>query len=186
VVLYAAATGWRWVSLTNRPSRRAPVLSWVREPKWDGQISCDTRSHGPCLRRCYESGMGDVVQTLRRSPLFSDLEAVELDALAEPMHERTFAPGETATVEGEPGDGFYVVESGEAVVTVRGQPQRTLRTGDVFGEIALLTGSGRAATIMATSELRCYWLAPLDFRAVVEANPGIAWKLVQSMVDTLS
>ena len=130
--------------------------------------------------------MGGALATLRHAPLFADLEPAELEALAERMQLRTFAAGETATVEGEAGDGFYVVESGEAAITVHGQPQGTLRAGDVFGEIALLTGSGRAATITATTELRCSWLAPPDFRTVVEAKPGIAWKVVQSMVGTLS
>ncbi len=129
---------------------------------------------------------GAAVEALRRAPLLADLEPGELESLAGKMYERTFAAGENATVEGEPGDGFYVVESGGAAITVQGQPQGTLGPGDVFGEIALLTGSGRAATITATSDLHCYGLTPLDFRAVVEGNPTIAWKLMNSMVDTLS
>ena len=119
-------------------------------------------------------------------PLLADLDPEELQALADRMYERTFPPGEHATVEGEPGDGFYIVDSGEAEITVQGQQLGTLAAGDVFGEIALLTGSGRAATITATSELHCYGLTPLDFRTVVEGNPSIAWRLVQSMVHTLS
>jgi CRP-like cAMP-binding protein len=130
--------------------------------------------------------VGGALETLRRIPLLADLEPAELQALADRMHERTFRAGETATVEGEPGDGFYVVESGEAEITVQGRPVGTIAAGDVFGEIALLTGSGRAATITATSDLHCYGVAPLDFRDVVEGNPTIAWRLVQSMVHTLS
>jgi CRP-like cAMP-binding protein len=136
---------------------------------------------------CYESAVSDAaIETLRRVPLLADLDPAELQSLAERMHERTFRAGEAATVEGEPGDGFYVVESGEAEVTVRGESRGTIGAGDVFGEIALLTGSGRAATITATSDLRCYGLAPPDFRDVVEGNPSIAWRLVQSMMHTLS
>jgi len=129
---------------------------------------------------------GAAIETLRRVPLFADLDPDELEALAERMHPQTFGAGETVTVEGQPGDGFYVVESGRAEISVQGQPQGTLGPGDVFGEIALLTGSGRAATITATSDLHCLGLTPLDFRMVVEGNPAIAWKLVQSMVGTLS
>ncbi|MGE5275225.1 MAG: cyclic nucleotide-binding domain-containing protein [Verrucomicrobiota bacterium] len=126
------------------------------------------------------------LEALRRVPLLADLDPEELQPLADRMYECTFAAGETATTEGEPGDGFYIVESGEAEVTVQGQRQGTLAAGDVFGEIALLTGSGRAATITATSDLHCFGLAPLDFRTVVEGNPSIAWRLVQSMMHTLS
>lgn len=130
--------------------------------------------------------MGGAIETLQRSALFADLEPQELETLAGRMQARTFAAGETATVEGAAGDGFYVIESGEAEITVGGTPRGMLRVGDVFGEIALLTGSGRAATITAATDLRCYELAPLDFRDVVEANPAIAWKLVESMAGTLS
>lgn len=129
---------------------------------------------------------GAAIDTLRRAPLFADLDDEELQLLAGAMHERVFPAGATVTVEGEPGDGFYVVDSGQAEITVRGQPEGTIGPGGYFGEIALLTGSGRAATITATTELRCHGIAPLDFRTIVEGNPAIAMKLMQSMVDTLS
>jgi len=129
---------------------------------------------------------GVTIDTLSRVPLFADLDPEELQLIADAMRERTFGPGETATVEGEPGDSFYVVEAGEAEILVQGQPQGSVRPGGYFGEIALLTGSGRAATIKATTDLHCYCLAALDFRTVVEGNPAIALKLMQSTVDTLS
>jgi CRP-like cAMP-binding protein len=101
------------------------------------------------------------------------------------MDERTFAPGEVVTVEGRAGDGFFVVASGEAEVTVQGQPVATVKPGDHFGEIALLMGAERTATITATRELRCYGISPGDFRALVEGNPTIAWKLMGSMTERL-
>jgi CRP-like cAMP-binding protein len=52
-----------------------------------------------------------------------------------------------------------------------------MKAGDYFGEIALLLGSDRTATVIATTELRCYALTPWDFRALVEGNPSIAWKV---------
>jgi CRP-like cAMP-binding protein len=58
--------------------------------------------------------------------------------------------------------------------------------GDYFGEIALLLGSNRTATVTATTDLRCYALTPWDFRALIEANPSIAWKVMQSMVARMS
>lgn len=129
---------------------------------------------------------GVTIDTLSRVPLFADLDPEELQLIADAMRERRFGPGETVTVEGEPGDSFYVVEAGEAEIIVQGQPQGTVGPGGYFGEIALLTGSGRAATIRATTDLHCYCLAALDFRTVVEGNPAIALKLMQSTVDTLS
>jgi CRP-like cAMP-binding protein len=123
---------------------------------------------------------------LAEVPLFADLEPAELDLVAVAMVEQTFAAGEVVTVEGHPADGFFVIAAGQADVTVKGQPVRTMSTGDSFGEIALLMGGERAATITAGSELRCYRIAPADFRPIVEGNASIAWKLMGSMSDRLS
>lgn len=129
---------------------------------------------------------GAPIDTLRRVSLFADLDEEELETLAASMRARTFLAGEVVTVEGEQGDGFYVVESGEAEITVRGRPEGTIGPGGYFGEIALLMGTGRAATITASADLHCFGIAPEDFRTVVEGNPAIAWKLLQSMQQTLS
>ncbi len=125
------------------------------------------------------------IDVLARVPLFEDLDESELQSLAHSMWERTFLAGEVVTTEGEPADGFFVVESGEADVTVQGQRRATLVAGDCYGEIALLTGSDRTATITATSDLHCYGLSPADFRVIVEGNPSIAWKVMQSMAARL-
>jgi CRP-like cAMP-binding protein len=102
------------------------------------------------------------------------------------MWKRTFLAGEVVTTEGEPADRFFVVESGEADVTVQGQSRATFTAGDYFGEIALLMGSERTATVTATSDLHCYGLTPADFRVIVEGNATIAWKVMQSMAERLS
>lgn len=121
-----------------------------------------------------------------RVALFADLDQAEIELLAGLAFPRTFVAGEAVTTEGAIGDGFFVVDSGEAEVMVQGQPRGTITSGDCFGEIAMLMGSERTARITATSELRCYCITPADFRSVVEENPSIAWKLYQSMAERLS
>ena len=128
---------------------------------------------------------GAAVESLGRVPLFAELDADELQLLADALQERSFRAGETLTAEGDAGDCFFVVEAGEAAVTVQGEPRGTIGPGDHVGEIALLMGADRTATVRATSDLRCLALAPLDFRALVEGNPTIAWKLLQSMTHRL-
>jgi len=125
------------------------------------------------------------IDVLQRVPLFAGLERKELESIAASMRERTFPAGDTVTQEGAGGAGFFVVENGEAEVTVHGEPRGSIGPGDYFGEIALLTGSDRTATIVAKSDLHCYGMTPWDFRPLVESNPGIAWKLLQSMADKL-
>jgi len=124
-------------------------------------------------------------EMLKKFPLFADLDARELEQIAGSMRERRFGSGDTVTQEGSGGAGFFVVESGNADVTVDGAPRGSIGPGDYFGEIALLTGSDRTATITATSDMLCYGMTPWDFRPLVESNSAIAWKLLTAMAEKL-
>lgn len=121
------------------------------------------------------------VDLLQRVPLFSDLDRKELERIAASMKERTFSAGDTVTSEGSSGVGFFVIESGTAVVTIGGAERRRLGAGDYFGEVALLNESARTATITAESDLKCYGLTSWEFRPLVETHGSIAWKLLQAM-----
>jgi CRP-like cAMP-binding protein len=124
----------------------------------------------------------DTAQLLRQVPLFSDLDDRELEEIAGSMKQRTFSPGQEIAVEGESGVGFFVIEDGEAKVTVHGDEVRRLGPGDYFGEIALISQGARTATVTADSELKTYGMTFWDFRPLVEETPGIAWKLLQGAV----
>jgi len=123
-------------------------------------------------------------ELLGRVPIFSDLDRKELDRIAASMKERTFAAGDTVTAEGQSGIGFFVIESGNAMVTVGGEERRRLGPGDYFGEVALLNESARTATITAETDLKCYGLTSWEFRPLVETHGSIAWKLLQAMSKT--
>jgi CRP/FNR family transcriptional regulator, cyclic AMP receptor protein len=129
---------------------------------------------------------GAPVETLTRVPLFEELDQTELQSIATLMNEANVPAGAVVTVEGGPGDGFFVIESGELEVTVGGESVATLTAGDYFGEIALLTGADRMATVTARTDVRCYALTPWDFRSLVEGDPSIAWKVIQSMAERLA
>ena len=128
---------------------------------------------------------GAPTEALRQVPLFEDLDGAELQSIADSMNEANVPAGGVVTAEGGPGDGFFVIERGEAEVTIEGQPRATMTAGDYFGEIALLLGSNRTATVTASTDLRCYALTPWDFRTLVEENPSIAWKVMGSMAARL-
>ncbi len=123
-------------------------------------------------------------ELLRRVPIFSDLDKRELERIAASMKSRTFSAGETVTAEGQTGIGFFVIDSGEAKVTIGGEERRRLGPGDYFGEVALLNESARTATITAETELRCYGMTSWEFRPLVETHGSIAWKLLQAMSKT--
>lgn len=99
--------------------------------------------------------------------------------------ERRFSDGETVVKEGSGGAAFFIVVSGEAAVSVAGKERRTLAAGDYFGEIALIDGGPRSATVTATSDLVCYGLTYWDFRPLVQKNAAIGWKLLQSLAKKL-
>jgi CRP/FNR family transcriptional regulator, cyclic AMP receptor protein len=123
-------------------------------------------------------------ELLKRVPIFSDLDRKELERIASSMKPRTFNAGDRVTSEGQTGVGFFVIESGEATVTVGGDERRKLGPGDYFGEVALLNETARTATITADSDLRCYGLTSWEFRPLVETHGSIAWKLLQAMSKT--
>jgi CRP-like cAMP-binding protein len=124
----------------------------------------------------------EAADLLQKVPLFADLERKELEEIASAMKQRTFSAGQEIAVEGEGGVGFFVIEDGQAKVTVGGQDRRTLGPGDYFGEVALITRGARTATVTADTELKTYGMTFWDFRPLVEETPGIAWKLLQSAV----
>ena len=125
-------------------------------------------------------------ELLRRVPLFAEFDENDLKRLARSFKERTFDAGSTVAGEGKTGAGFFVIESGEAAVSVRGGEHGKLGPGDYFGEIALIDDQARrTATITADSDLTCYGLTSWEFRPLVETNAQIAWKLLQVMAKRL-
>ena len=128
---------------------------------------------------------GASTDTLKKVPLFSGLDDRELQQIADSLRERRFHAGDTVTQEGASGVGFFVVEDGEAEVTVGGETRRSIGPGDYFGEIALINESPRTATITARTDMVCYGMTPWDFRPLVENNSVIAWKLLTAMAEKL-
>jgi CRP/FNR family transcriptional regulator, cyclic AMP receptor protein len=124
---------------------------------------------------------GPPVDLLQRVPLFADLPRKELGQVAGSMKERRFEPGETLTVEGRGGVGFFVIEEGDARVTVHDEERGKLGPGDYFGEIALIDEGARTATVTAATELACYGLTLWEFGPLVRENGEIGWKLLQTL-----
>jgi CRP/FNR family transcriptional regulator, cyclic AMP receptor protein len=124
-------------------------------------------------------------ELLQRVPLFSSLDRQHLASLARSLKERTFSAGQTVAEEGKGGVGFFVIESGEATVSVGGEERRKYGPGDYFGEIALIDDGIRSATITAESDLKCWGLTSWEFRPLVESNAPMAWSLLKEMAGRL-
>ena len=124
-------------------------------------------------------------EVLERVPLFANLNHRDIERIARLFKERRFSAGETITKEGAGGAAFFVIDAGEATVSVRGKPIATLKAGEYFGEIALIDEGARSATITASTDLVCYGLTFWEFRPLVQTNATIAWNLLQTLAKRL-
>jgi CRP-like cAMP-binding protein len=122
---------------------------------------------------------------IERVPLFANMSPRDVEGIAALFKERRFAAGETITKEGAGGAAFFLIESGEATVSVGGRQRSTLTEGDYFGEMALIDEGARSATITARTELVCHGLTYWEFRPLVKHNATIAWNLLQTLVKRL-
>jgi CRP-like cAMP-binding protein len=123
---------------------------------------------------------------LRSAALFSDVSDKDLRTIAVSMRRRAFAAGEPIVVEGEGGVGFFFVESGSVAVTQGGAHRALLGSGDHFGEIALLAGADRTATVSAETDAVCWGMPAWNFRPLVREQPSVTIKLLEAMARTLA
>ena len=128
---------------------------------------------------------GGPAEVIGQVPLFTGLSEREVTQIASMFKERTFPAGETIIKEGVGAAAFFVIESGEATVSIRGKHIRTMGRGDYFGEIALIDQGTRSATVTASTEVVCHGLTFWEFRPLVQANATIAWNLLQTLAKRL-
>ena len=121
---------------------------------------------------------------LRGVPMLAALPPPVIERLAQSLVPRTVAPGGEVIREGDPGDLFWVIERGRAVVSAQGRFIRELGPGDSFGEIALLRDVPRTATVCAAddTELVLQGLERDDFLPAVTGQ-GDAAEVADAVVE---
>jgi CRP-like cAMP-binding protein len=124
-------------------------------------------------------------ELLRNIQLFGDLDDATLERLAGDFIQRDFTSGTAIAIEGQDGLNFFVIESGEADVTIGGDHVATLGAGQAFGEVALVDKSARSATITAKTDVLAYALPVWSFRSFVETRPDVAWRLLEILAERL-
>ncbi len=130
-------------------------------------------------------GANKVVDQLGKVPLFSDCSQRDLQTIARVVKDIDHPAGTVVAREGEPGVGLFVIADGTADVTIGGKKKATLGPGDFFGEIALLDGGPRTATVTATSDVHLLGLTEWVFRGLMQEHPSIAVKTLQAMAGRL-
>jgi hypothetical protein len=115
---------------------------------------------------------GRQVDLLRATGPFALLSTMALERLALRLRSVELMPGDVAVRQGDPGDTYFLVEEGVLTVTVDGRPVTELSAGDGFGEVALLHGGVRTATITAATPVRLQSLEGADFLTALTAGGG--------------
>jgi pyruvate,water dikinase len=148
-------------------------------------LQCRAVTTGKAREQEATEKRSDRVEALSRVELFAGLSLREAEQVARLFKERRFASGETVIMEGTGGAAFFLIDSGEARVTIRGVEQAVLGPGDYFGETALIDGGPRSATVTATTDLVCHGITLWEFRPLVESNGAVAWKLLEALAKRL-
>lgn len=116
-------------------------------------------------------------------PMFSRLQPKTIQRLATIATERHYKAGTDIVTEGDAGIAMYVIADGSAAVVHAGEPdpRATLSKGDSFGEMAIVDGRARTATVRATTDVTCLALPRWDFIAEVRGDDDLAMELLNRM-----
>ena len=118
------------------------------------------------------------VDALSRVDVFRALDAEKMDRLARRLRQVVFGPGEIILRQGDPGDSLYVVRGGKVAVQIgvlgASKEMATLTDGQFFGEMSLMTGESRAATVVAKTDVECYIVDKEAFQEILEEKPELA------------
>jgi CRP-like cAMP-binding protein len=122
---------------------------------------------------------------LEAVPLFEGLSHKQLRKVADLADVARFMAGATLVKQGEIGDSFYVVLTGQARVVANERTLNHLLPGDHFGEISLLDGGPRSASVVAETEMTLVIITQKDFLAMLSKDPEITVCLLEGMARTV-
>lgn len=129
--------------------------------------------------------MTNVLDTLAQLDLFSDLSKKELKSVAQLMTPTTVKAGTEFIVEGEVGREAFIILEGSASVWRRDRLVATVEAGTVLGEMAVLTGISRTATVKAETDLDLRVLVRREFLGLLDTSPTMTRKLLISTINRI-
>ena len=131
-------------------------------------------------------GKDGKVELLKKVPLFSKLNKQGLQQVAQIADELDLPAGKEMATEGDRGREFFVLLNGEAEVTKQGTRINTMKKGDFFGEIALVTKMPRTATVTATSDVDVLVITERDFDALLKKSPEIGRAIAEALAERVA
>jgi len=126
------------------------------------------------------------VELLKRVPLFSKLDKKALEDVAHIADEIDLPAGKEMATEGDRGREFFVLLKGEADVTRGGEKINTMKEGDFFGEIALVTKMPRTATVTATSDVDVLVITERAFDSLLKKSPTIGRNVAEALAERVA
>jgi CRP-like cAMP-binding protein len=126
-----------------------------------------------------------LLDRLSTVPIFSGCSKRELQTIARAVKPLEHKAGTVIAAEGQPGAGLFIIDEGEALVTIGGRKVNHLKAGDFFGEMALLDGGPRTATVTAKTDVRLLALTEWVYRGMLVEHPSIALRTLEAMAARL-
>lgn len=130
-----------------------------------------------------EQSRAAIRERLTKIDFLAGLSPAEFDRLATGVERRVYLPGEAVVREGEPGEELFYVDRGNATITAGNQAVVKLSAGQYFGEMSLLTGEPRAATVTADTELHVLVIGKRIMQELIAANPTLAEHMGATLVE---
>ena len=125
------------------------------------------------------------VAQLAQVPLFANCSKRDLTRLLAKVRTENVEAGHTLFVEGAPSSNLYVILAGTAIVRKKGRKVAKVGPGDVVGELSVILGGTRNATVEAETPLEWLVLDQKSLRAAIDEVPGLGWALLQSVAQRL-
>ena len=126
-----------------------------------------------------------VTSKLANVPIFSGCSKRELAIIARAAKEVAHRSDTVVAREGERGIGLFLILEGECRVSIGGKTKARLGPGDFFGEVALLDGGPRTATVSATTDVKLLGITGWVFRGLLMEHPSIALKTLEAVAGRL-
>jgi CRP-like cAMP-binding protein len=126
----------------------------------------------------------EVITALQGSDMFRDLPLKQIKQIRDAGKELSFEAGSELVVEGDEAGRFFLILDGTTEVTIKGKNRATLGPGSAFGEIALLDGGPRSATVSAVTKVRTFSLASWNFRPFL-SEPEVIQAVVKLLCQRI-
>lgn len=156
----------------------------IAEPEYSVHMIKENEAHREAV---HARELARRLQALRGVGIFAAFSEEELKALAERLVYAPFARGDVITRQGMVAHWLYILVAGEAEVWLEQEGERrllaTLPAGSVFGEMGMLTGEPRRATVTARSDVECYRLDKAGFEDILRSRPAIAEEMAAILTE---